>query len=474
MAKTPGCLYIAHMKDGPMIRIRLPGGAVTADQLRSIAALAGDLGNGLVDLTNRANLQIRGLHDITFDVLKTHLGGAGLLPTAAWADRIRNIVADPLDGRDPDALCDTRALVASLDAAIQARPALKSLSSEVGFVVDNGGRSGVAGLAHDIGLVAERAEGRIRFRLTLAGTPTELVASQDTAPLLAIAAARAAIALAAEAQSPLPKGLAAYGVGARTWRQPAAAAVRLALALGGPYENRVRRLIKTVPVETVVEKLEDFAEAPLERATVSGPLPTFDPSIAVVPEDRDGHVSCGLGVPVGRLDVGATRHLAALADRYGDGTLRLAPWHAVFFPSVRSDNADALLAEADRLGFVLDPAFVRIRLYACSGVEGCRGGRLHTKENGRAVFAAVAKTLGDAPLAAPLTIHVSGCIKGCAHRQQSDILALERNASYDVFENAAPGTEPPPENHRGSASAETLPDLVADLARARIDRNAAE
>ena len=113
-----------------MIRIRLPGGAVTADQLRVIAALAGDLGNGLVDLTNRANLQVRGLHDITFDVLKTHLGRAGLLPKAAWADRIRNIVADPLDGREPDALCDTRDLVSALDAAIQARTALRSLSSE--------------------------------------------------------------------------------------------------------------------------------------------------------------------------------------------------------------------------------------------------------------------------------------------------------------------------------------------------------
>ena len=102
--------------------------------------------------------------------------------------------------------------------------------------------------------------------------------------------------------------------------------------------------------------------------------------------------------------------------------------------------------------------------------KAARGGRLSTKENGRAVFAAVARELGDAPLPEPLTIHVSGCIKGCAHRQQSDILALERNASYDVFEDSAPGTEPAPENHRGSASAETLPDLVAELARARIDR----
>ncbi len=168
MAATPGAVYFAHMRDGPMIRIRLPGGEISARQLRAIADLAETGGNGLIDLTNRANLQVRGLERITLKSLEGTLGKAGLLDFAPWADRLRNILSDPLAGLDETEIIDSRPVVVALDAAIQKTPELTTLLPEFQFVVDNGGRSGIAGVGHDVGLIAELVRGVPLYRLSLA------------------------------------------------------------------------------------------------------------------------------------------------------------------------------------------------------------------------------------------------------------------------------------------------------------------
>lgn len=436
-----------------MIRVRLPGGYATATQFRALAALARDHGNGLIDLTNRGNLQIRGLHDVSAATLRRYLGSADLLPANIALDRIRNIAADPFAGLDGAEIVDTAPVVKALDAALQSAPALRHLIPEFEFVIDNGGRSGVGGLPYDVALVAEKCDNAPRFRLFIAGKPTGLTVAPANAAKLAAAAARTAVEIALENRSRRLAGIVA-AMPRLNWLP----------AIFGPYENRFRRLIARIGIDDIVTRISDRAGGlRVDDANVGQTAPRrLSPSIGAVSQCQNGLSSCGLGVPVGRLDAGLVEILAGLSQNHGDGTLRLAPWHAVFIPNVPARRAGAVLDQGRKSGFVTDPSFIRARLFACSGVAGCRGGKFDTKTNARAVAAAIAEIAPSAD-GAPVSVHLSGCIKGCARRQESDVFALERTGGYAVYRNCRPGAAPSADLHLADVPVDDLPEFVARL-----------
>ena len=155
--------------------MRLPGGRLGVEALRGLSDVAA-LGSGLVELTSRANVQVRGLPADAGLEVATLLAGAGLLPSLDH-DRVRNVLASPLA---PPAVDE---VVAAIDAGLCADPALAALPGRFLFAVDDG--SGlVAGRGADVTLEA----GEDGFELFLAGSAAGPVASPAGA---ALAAARA-------------------------------------------------------------------------------------------------------------------------------------------------------------------------------------------------------------------------------------------------------------------------------------------
>ena len=142
----PGALSLHRAADGSLARIRLPGGMITASQLKALARAATDFGSPAMELTSRGNIQIRGITDEA--AVAGAVAAAGLLPSATH-ERVRNIVASPLSGRVGDHP-DVRSWVSELDAAIRAEQALAALSGRFWFGIDDG-RGDVSGLAPDIG-----------------------------------------------------------------------------------------------------------------------------------------------------------------------------------------------------------------------------------------------------------------------------------------------------------------------------------
>jgi len=182
----PGVLTLHPARDGHVARIRLPGGYVSGRQWTALTGLAGEFGDGGLDLTARGNVQLRGLPPGAAAGLARRAARAGLLPSGAH-DRSRNITASPLaglGGRPP-----LRWLVRALDAAIVADPALAALPGRFLFAVDDG--SGSAALAaSDIGLRRAGRQAEMIIAGRLAGVRLPLAAAVPAA----VTAARAAVA----------------------------------------------------------------------------------------------------------------------------------------------------------------------------------------------------------------------------------------------------------------------------------------
>ncbi|RSN28512.1 precorrin-3B synthase [Amycolatopsis sp. WAC 01416] len=134
----PGVFATHDAADGPLARVRLPGGAITRARLGALADAADDLGDGALHLTSRGNVQLRG---VTRPGLAGRLSAAGLLPSPSH-ERVRNILASPVSGV-------AQGLAAALDKALCAVPELAELPGRFLFALD-GGQGDVAGEGADV------------------------------------------------------------------------------------------------------------------------------------------------------------------------------------------------------------------------------------------------------------------------------------------------------------------------------------
>jgi precorrin-3B synthase len=170
--------------DGLLVRVKPRGSALSLEQADGLADVAERLGNGHVDLTRRANLQIRGLREPSLAELHRALDRLGLLDPDAETEAARNIMVGPLAGPD------VRDLVSSLTEALLAdRRLAADLPAKFGWLVDAAGPLSIIGERADVGLCL-LPEG-VALRI---GGPWLGVAPRDEAVLLALAAARAHLA----------------------------------------------------------------------------------------------------------------------------------------------------------------------------------------------------------------------------------------------------------------------------------------
>jgi sulfite reductase beta subunit-like hemoprotein len=350
-------LALQPAEDGHLARVRIPGGRLSSSQLDSIGEAA-RIGSGLVELTARANVQIRGLSDDDGERLAGILARGGMLPSLEH-ERVRNILASPLAGRHPASLLATDEIVSELDRVLCADPALAELSGRFLFAVDDG--SGMAADPRaDIALIAEAGDPPALV-LALAGAPTTLRLAPDAATEAAIAAARAFHALAAASgESPwriadLPEGAASVAceLGARL------RAGRLALspapALGAAMQNDGRMAVTALP-------------------------------------------------PLGRLDPALLAALLPLVAG-GDGELRLSSARTLTLRDIDPGQADALVGALAEAGFAVSEDSGWRGLSACAGLGACSNALLDVRA-GAARRAAVRRS--DAP-----SEHWSGCERRC-------------------------------------------------------------
>ncbi|MGY4407007.1 precorrin-3B synthase [Bradyrhizobium sp. USDA 3315] len=149
----PGALRPMLSGDGLVVRIRPRGGRLDAAQAAGIARLAARYGNGLIDLTSRANLQIRGVSDEAYPPLVDGLAELGLLDAGADIEAQRNILVTPFW----TAADETRSLATELEQGLAG--ASLDLPTKFGFAIDDGNARMLADASADIRIERDRNRG---------------------------------------------------------------------------------------------------------------------------------------------------------------------------------------------------------------------------------------------------------------------------------------------------------------------------
>ncbi|MDE2165209.1 MAG: NirA family protein [Alphaproteobacteria bacterium] len=398
-----GLFYVAPAQDSFMCRLRLPNGIVTAAQFDGLAGLAEAFGGGFIDVTTRANLQIREIQPSALVELLMGIQDLGLTTRGAGADNIRNITGSPTAGVDPTELIDTRPLARALHYTILNHRELYGLPRKFNIAFDGGGQISVLEDTNDIGFAAVRvAAGAggppgVYFRMYLGGITGHGGFARDANVLLK------------------PEECVAAAV----------AVVRVFIAYGDRTDRKRARLkyllddwgMDRFMAETEKEMSFKALRVPPEQCLPRGPLLKHG-HIGVHKQKQRGMNYVGVVLPVGRLSASQMRGLAAIATQFGSGTIRLTVWQNV----ILSDISDAKLPGArkaiEEIDLGVEASPIRGALVACTGNTGCKFAATDTKA--QALY--LAQYLETrVKLDRPLNIHLTGCPNSCAQHYVGDI-----------------------------------------------------
>lgn len=176
----PGALRPMQSGDGLVVRVRPFGGRLEPAQITGLAELAGQHGNGLIDMTSRANLQIRGVSEQSHRPLLDGLAQLALLDPDADIEARRNILVMPFwSGGD-----QTQSLAAELEEAL-AECGL-ALPTKFGFAIDDGRSRVLAGDSADIRIERDRS-GRLLVRADGARLGRSVARGEAVSTALALA-----------------------------------------------------------------------------------------------------------------------------------------------------------------------------------------------------------------------------------------------------------------------------------------------
>ena len=415
MAICPGIYHLAEARDGLLARVRLPGGRITPAGLFALAEASERHGNGAIDLTNRANIQVRGLKPESADQFARELTTVGIATENPARDRLRNILASPIAGIAPDEVLDVSPLVDALDHALLTANGLDQLSPKFAFLFDGGDATGVGSLAYDAGFLAERSLAGTLFRLGLANQATDWVVSPENVISIALALVR----------------------------------------LAADHNARMADLVTSMGVDDILARSSRDQLTQIDRPDESRRATRGAP-LGRLPEC--GAIAAGFAETPPTAS--ALRAIGQFAINAGASSIRVTPWRSLVIAGLTPAAADAALALAVELGLATKPSAVET--IACVGARGCLRTRFNTEAAAEAV-----RALNQGWTGGKRSIHVSGCERGCARPGRADLLVIGRDggAGIELHRRTTAGDAGPETLIRetGPAAAEIAEDVCEAL-----------
>lgn len=431
--KWHGLFHLTPHKESFMCRLKIPGGVLKSFQFREVAKISQELTSGYVQITTRANLQLRLIEPKNAPELLRRIQSVGLSSKGAGADNIRNITANPTAGLDPNELIDTLPLCLELAQLINNDRSLHDLPRKFNIALDGGGLIGSVEDTNDLGLKAVRFDAPLAgpdgeiptgvyFRMKAGGATGHQVFARDMGVLVKPGEAVKVIL----------------------------AATRVYIAHGNRSDRKKARL-KHLLDKWTLEQYRDAVEKQLGykllRAPESSPgisnlrseigaIPHSH--VGIFPQKQRGLNYIGVAIPVGQFAPRQMIRLAEIADLYGSGELRLTVWQNLILPNIPDAYVKTVKKALVKAGFDWKQSNVRSGLVACTGNSYCKFASSDTKAHALELADHLEKKL---ELDQPINIHLTGCPNSCAQHYMGDIgllgtkvkVAGDTREGYHVF-----------------------------------------
>ena len=417
--KWNGLFYLTPNKEAFMARLRIPGGQLRTFQLRELAHVAKDLTTGYVQITTRANLQMRLIAPKDTPALVQRIQHVGLHTRGAGADNIRNLTANPTAGIDSHELIDVMPLCQEMGQIIINDRAFYDLPRKFNIAYDGGGLIGTVEDTNDIGCKAVKVGDEIFFRIALGGATGHKAFARDIGVLVKPAELNKVVA----------------------------AVVRVYIANGNRTDRkkaRLKHLLETWTLDQYLEATEkllgyQLPRSPLDPAAITYPSQTLPHShVGVFSQKQRGLNYVGVAVPVGHITPKQMIRVAEIADLYGSGEIRLTVWQNFIVPNVPDAYVATVQKALRKIGFDTQQSNLRSGIIACTGNSYCKFAQADTKGHALQLADYLDKRIH---LDRPVNIHVTGCPNSCAQHYMGDIgllgtktkVAGESKDGYHVF-----------------------------------------
>jgi ferredoxin-nitrite reductase len=393
--------------DAFMMRIKVPGGQLTADQARVIGEIADEhargpepnpvFGEGFLDLTTRQDIQLHWVRIGAVPEIWRRLEEVGVTTTQACGDSARNVLCCPVSGLDAEEVVEAYPVARAISDYFTGNREYANLPRKFKMSVTGCREDCANAEINDVGMWPARlADGTLGFNVLVGGGLSDgprMASDIDVLvrPDQAVELTRAVAQLFGE-------------LGNRENR----------------WTCRMRYLVQELGPEGFREELQRRAAFPLTPAGEALTRRHRGDHVGVHRQRQPGLHYVGLSVTVGRMPAANLVEAARLAGEYGAGELRLATDQNLILPGVEADRLDGLLAEPLLAEHSPTPGPFERGAVACTGSEFCRFAIIETK----ARTATLARWLDrnvDLGGEEVVRLHVSGCSASCAQPQIADI-----------------------------------------------------
>jgi len=398
--------------DGLLVRL-ISVGTITLDALAVLCAACGEHGNGVVEITARGSIQVRGLSAVSAPRFAETIAALGVA-----ADDGIVVLTNPLAGLDAEEILDAAALAADLRRLLAQTTLAARLAPKVSVAVDGGDALGLDEVAADVRLKAEATSDGVVLRVSVGGN------AADAAAIGAVAPEHAPETVARLLEIIAQNGRAARACDILRTKGVAPFAAAIADLIAAPARPRSRRN---------------------ERKQAIG--------LNVL---RHGSFACGIGLAFGHAQAAALGALTRAAATAGAIGMRAAPGRVLMAIGLTRETACRFTEAAETLGFIVRADDPRCRVIACAGAPICSAAHIAARAMAPAIVAAAAPFLDRAAM-----VHISGCAKSCAHPAAATLTVV---GTRDACALVADGTTR--DAPCAAVAAEDLPAAVARHLRA--------
>jgi len=404
--KWNGLFFLSPNKEAFMARLRIPGGQLRTFQLRELANIAKQLTTGYVQITTRANLQMRLIQPKDTPEFLHRIQSVGLHTRGSGADNIRNLTANPTAGVDPHELIDVMPLCHEMAQIIINDRSFYDLPRKFNIAYDGGGLIGTVEDTNDVGCKAVKMGEEIFFRVALGGATGHKAFARDLGVLVK------------------PEDL----------NKVVSAIVRVYIEHGNRGDRkkaRLKHLLEKWTLEQYLEETEkllgyQLQRVPLDPALIEYPGQKLPHShVGVYPQKQKGLNYVGVAMPVGQITPKQMIRIAEIADLYGSGEIRLTVWQNFIIPNVPDHFVATVKKALRKIGFDTQQSNLRSGIIACTGNSYCKFAQANTKGHAMELADYLDKRI---KLDQPVNIHLTGCPHSCAQHYMGDIGLLGTKA----------------------------------------------